>query len=198
MRGLARHRWGWCWLLFAGLAWGSEEGTQQHTKDPVTGAETWAAESGGVFLSLTQILPDQLRAFYVNRGLTLEQIEPFATSCVFMTVLRNDSAPGPIHFRRGDWRVRVEGKERPLRPTDEWLDALGRAGVAPPGLIAFRWAQFPSEQTYRPGGDWNQGMLSVGLAPGQSFDLMASWRVEGAPAGSDRGKLILKGVRCAN
>ncbi len=196
MKGIAGRRWAWCWVFCAGLAWGND--TQQHVKDPVTGAETWAAESGGVFLSLTQILPDQLRAFYVNRGLTLDQIEPFATSCVFMTVLRNDSAPGPIHFRRADWRVRLDGKDRALTPTDKWLTALRRQGVEPPGLIAFRWAQFPREQTYRPGGDWNQGMLSVGLEPGQSFDLMASWRVEGVAAGNERGKLILKGVRCAD
>lgn len=183
-------------LTLAGPAWGA--GAQEHSQDPATGAETWSASAGGVTLSLTQILSDQLRAFYVNRGLTLAQIEAFATSCVFMTVLRNDSAPGPIHFRRADWRVRVDGEARPLVPTRDWLARLRKAGVKGPGLIAFRWAQFPAEQTYRPGGDWNQGMLSVGLAPGQSFDLMASWRVEGAPAGSDRGKLILKGVRCAN
>ncbi|RMG34431.1 MAG: hypothetical protein D6720_09475 [Gammaproteobacteria bacterium] len=198
MKGPLRRHWVWCWLLLAGLAWGSEEGTQQHSRDRVTGAETWAAKSDGVFFSLTQILPDQLRAFYVNRGLTQEQIEPYATSCVFMTVLRNDSAPGPIRFRRADWRVRVEGNERPLVPTNKWLATLRRQGVGQSGLIAFRWAQFPAEQTYRPGGDWNQGMLSVGLAPGQSFDLVASWRVEGAPVGGDRRKLVLKGVRCAN
>jgi hypothetical protein len=40
--------------------------------------------------------------------------------------------------------------------------------------LAFRWAQFPSEQRYAPG-EWNQGMLAVGLPSGSRFDLIARW-----------------------
>ena len=39
--------------------------------DEVTGARTWQTRADGVYFSLTQILPDQLRAFYVNRGQAL-------------------------------------------------------------------------------------------------------------------------------
>lgn len=60
---------------------------------------------------------------------------------------------------------------------------MGRAffccRVKKSAVIAFRWAQFPPEQEYRPGGDWNQGMLSVGLPAGSRFDIIATWDIAG-------------------
>ena len=175
-------------LLLSGLS----PAAKQPQVDPETGARTWSASAGGVTLSLTQILPDQLRAFYVNRGFTPAQAESYATSCVFMTVLRNDAAPGPVHFRSADWRVVSNDSERPPLSAGHWIERLRATRVAQSGLIAFRWAQFPGEQTYAPGGDWNQGMLSIGLPPGSCFDLRARWDVRGQP-----GELLLKEVQCA-
>jgi hypothetical protein len=60
------------------------ESQQSTYRDADTGSHTWDIKAHGVYFSLTQILPDQSRAFYVNRGFTLEQIEAFATSCVYM------------------------------------------------------------------------------------------------------------------
>jgi hypothetical protein len=139
--------------------------------------QTWKTTTGGVFLSLTQILPDQTRAFYVNRGFPLEATERYATSCVFMAVLRNDSAAWVVRFRLEDWSVAVDGDQRPLVSVFEWLNRLEAHGLDKAALVAFRWAQFPPEQEYEPGGDWNQGMLSAGLPPGSRFDLMARWSV---------------------
>ena len=70
----------------------------QHT-DPDTGAATWETRAHGVTLSLTQILPDQARAFYLNRGFPPQAAERYATACVYMTVLRNDAVPGELSFR---------------------------------------------------------------------------------------------------
>lgn len=152
---------------------------QTRRADPVTGAKTWQAQADGVHFSLTQLLPDQLRAFYVNRGFTLEQIEPYATSCVYMAVLRNDRAPGVIHYVSGNWPVSVKGRSHALVPVQQWIERLSASGVRKPALIAFRWAQFPPEQEYRPGGDWNQGMLSIGLPAGSQFDITATWDIAG-------------------
>lgn len=165
---------------------------QTYSTDPVSGAGTWEMDSHGVHFSLTRILPDQARAFYVNRGFTLEQIEPYASSCVFMTVLRNDKAEGVVHFKRDDWSALADGKERPLKPVSEWLAGFKRDGVNKAALIAFRWAQFPLEQEYEPGGDWNQGMLSVGLPVGSAFDITARWDIDGRAY-----EQTLKEVRCA-
>lgn len=165
---------------------------QEHRADPDTGARTWATKAHGVAFSLTQILPDQVRAFYLNRGFSEEAAEEFATACVFMTVLRNDNAPGTLHFRTADWVVAsAEGRRAPLS-VDYWKARFDRYSLPPSALLAFRWAQIPPEQSYRPGGDWNQGMLSTGLAPGASFDMIARWRVDDTTY-----EARLDGVHCA-
>jgi len=53
-------------------------------------------------------------------------------------------------------------------------------------------SQFPIEQQYEPGGDWNQGMLSVGLKAGSQFTLLAKWDVKGKPY-----QAKLQGISCA-
>jgi len=166
--------------------------SQSNTKDLSSGAQTWAIDNQGVHFSLTQILPDQLRAFFVGRGFTLKQVEPYATSCVFMTVLRNDDAPGRIHFVRDNWSIVSGDNSSPPEKTSRWLQKLKKHKVKNSALIAFRWAQFPSEQTYEPGGDWNQGMLSAGLAADSRFDIIARWDIAGKSFATK-----LKGVSCA-
>jgi len=152
---------------------------QTHHTDSTTGAKTWETHVDGVHFSLTQILPEQAKAFYVNRGFSLEHIEPYTSSCVYMTVLRNDSAPGVIHFVSNNWLVFVKNKPHQLVPVSEWVKRLSTAGAKKSAVIAFRWAQFPPEQEYKPGGDWNQGMLSIGLPPGSIFDAIAKWDIAG-------------------
>lgn len=186
----------WCRRLLPGLsvlvALGPALATQRHSIDPATGIETWAASVAGVSVSLTQILPDQLRAFYVNRGFSSAAIEPYARSCVYMTVLRNDAAEGVVQFRLADWRVVAGTGVRPVVATGEWVERLQAARPTAAAMIAFRWAQFPSAHAYQPGGDWNQGMLSIGLRPGEVFDLVVRLEVEGR---SYTGEL--EDVRCA-
>ena len=165
---------------------------QQQTSNAATGAKSWALSHAGVHFSLTQILSEQGDAFYVNRGFSLDQIAPITSSCVFMTVLRNDAAPGIVHFLRSDWQVRVNGRPHRVKTVAEWLEYFRAQQIARPALIAFQWAQFPPEQEYEPGGDWNQGMLAVGLSAGQSFDITAHWDVEGKPDSA-----TLTGVECA-
>ena len=133
---------------------------QLHRVDPNTQAETWETKAHGVTFSLTQIMPDQARAFYVNRGFTLEQIEPFATACIYMTVLRNDDAPAAIKYQLSDWYIKTGDDARPPLSTADWMAQLKAESVKKPALIAFRWAQFPPEQEYEPGGDWNHGLVT--------------------------------------
>jgi len=163
----------------------------RHT-DSATGAKTWETHADGVHFSLTQILPDQAKAFYVNRGFSLEQIESYTSSCVYMTVLRNDSAPGDIHFISNNWSILVKNKSHKLVPVSQWVKRLSSSGAKKSALIAFRWAQFPPEQEYKPGGDWNQGMLSIGLPSGSIFDAIAKWDIAGK---AYEAKLV--GVQCA-
>jgi hypothetical protein len=160
--------------------------------DPDTGAATWEARAHGVTLALTQLLPDQVRAFYVNRGFRLEDAEVFALACVYMAVMRNDAAPGVIRFRQADWTVRSNGEAHPVPPVDDWLEQWEARGVPAPARLAFRWAQLPPEQSYAPG-EWNQGMLATGLPPGSRFDLIARWTLAGQPY-----EVTLSDVRCTD
>jgi len=167
------------------------ESKQTHTTNSISGAETWQTHTSGVTFSLTQILPDQARAFYVNRGFTLAQAESYATSCIYMTILRNDKAPGVVHFELQNWSIGVNGKTSPPINVENWLDRLKKEGVKKSALIAFRWAQFPPEHEYQPGGDWNQGMMTTGLPAGSQFDVIARWDINGRPYEG-----VLKNVRC--
>lgn len=159
--------------------------------DSATGVITWEINTYGVHFSLKQILPEQAQAFYVNRGFTLKQIEPYTSSCVYMTVLRNDNAPGTIHFISNNWSVLIDGKSHPLVSVDNWMQRLTTNNTKKSALVAFRWAQFPPEHEYEPGGDWNQGMLSVGLPPSSQFDVIARWKIDGKAY-----ETKLQGIKC--
>ncbi len=162
------------------------------TTDPNTGAVTWRQDQDGVSFSLTQLLPEQLLAFYVNRGFSIEQIEDFAHACVFMTVLRNHRSEGTIHFNRQRWQVTSNGQSVNIISTDQWLKRLNEQPVSGSSLLAFKWAQFPSEQEYEPGGDWNQGMQAIGLPPGSEFNIRVIWDIDKRDYFNQ-----LNGVHCA-
>ena len=167
--------WAAVLALLSGIPASAE---QMHKIDPETGVATWETRANGVALSLTQILPDQARAFYLNRGFPPDAAERYATACVYMTVLRNDAAPGELSFRLADWRVQSEGKSLPPKSVEDWMAQWRALGLTQAAQIAFRWAQFPPEQEYAVG-EWNQGMLTTGLPPGSRFDLTARWTVAG-------------------
>lgn len=188
---ISRRALGGAMLVLALWANGPAQGAQAQRTDPDTGTVTWETRAHGVTLRLTQILPDQARAFYINRGFSAEDVEPYARACVFMTVLRNDGAPGAVEFKLADWRVRVNGTLQSPRALDDWMSFWAQRGLPEPARIAFRWAQFPPEQEYEVG-EWNQGMLATGLPAGARFDLMARWRVEGK-----NYEGMLTDVRCA-
>lgn len=177
------------WALVVGM--GAAQADAPNSIDPASGAATWETHAHGVALRLTQILPDQARAFYISRGFSAADAELYATACVYMTVLRNDAAPGALNFRLADWQVSVHGAPHVLRPVDDWLALWQQRGVSESARIAFRWAQFPAEQEYELG-EWNQGMLALGLPPGEQFDLAARWQVD-----SKTYEAVLTDVRCA-
>ncbi|MDP1646273.1 MAG: hypothetical protein Q8L71_12385 [Thiobacillus sp.] len=95
-------------------------GATETGRGPETGLESWQVEARGIQIRLTQTSPDQAWAFYQARGFTLEQAEHYASSCVFMTVIRNIGAT-PIKHRLSDWRYVIEGgRSRPIRSKTEW------------------------------------------------------------------------------
>ena len=160
--------------------------------DAETGLASWQAETGGIQVRLTQISPDQARAFYQARGFSPDTAERYAGECVFMTVVRN-IGDMPIEHRLSDWRYESPGQPpRPIRSKTEWERIWKQLDVAEAARIAFTWAQFPTAQTFAPG-DWNQGMTSYSVPRGGQFDLHFVWRAGGK---NHTGKL--EQVKCAD
>lgn len=91
------------YFLCALPVWAITAGVTETSRDPETGLESWQVETRGIQVRLTQISPDQARAFYQARGFTPEQAEDYASSCVFMTVVRNIGTL-PIEHRLADSR----------------------------------------------------------------------------------------------
>ena len=145
--------------------------------DPDTGLVTWQAETGGIQVRLTQIKPDQARAFYTARGFAAETAELYAAKCVFMTVVRNVGNT-TLQHRLADWRYTHAATTRPIRSKSHWDALWKKRKVNETARIAFNWAQFPATQTFAPG-DWNQGMTSYRVPRGERFDLRFVWRSDG-------------------
>ncbi len=154
--------------------------------------DTREIRASGVYLSLTPILPDQVRAFYLGRGFDADAAELLATTaCVFQTVFRNESAADGIAFNLADWRMHTSQGEKPLKLEPEWQREWERRGVAAGSRTAFRYALFPTEHRYNVG-DWNMGMTTYALPLGSRFDLKFVWR-----EGNKRHESLLRGLRCA-
>jgi len=179
-------------IFFLALALAAPASETSHTVDPAATVESWETRVYGVSLKLAQILPDQVRGFYFARGFDRDSVERLAAqSCVFQTILRNESASGAIHNNLADWRVRHAGGEQPLKLMHEWLEEWERRGVPQSARLAFRWALFPTIQKFAVG-DWNMGMTTYALPLGSQFDLRFVWTVNGI-----RHEGLLQGVRCA-
>jgi hypothetical protein len=160
--------------------------------DPETGLATWQTETRGIQVRLTQISPDQARAFYQARGFAAEAAERYASECVFMTVVRNVGA-AVIEHDLADWRYATPGRPpRAIRSKVEWDRLWQQANVPEPARIAFNWAQFPATQTFAPD-DWNQGMTTYSVPRGGRFDLRFVWRSDGETLSG-----TLEEVRCAD
>lgn len=160
--------------------------------DTDTGLATWQTETAGIQVRLTQISPNQARAFYQARGFPAEAAERYASECVFMTVVRN-VGDTPIQHRLADWRYEPVGQPpRAIRSKAEWERLWKQLGVSESARIAFNWAQIPDTQTYAPG-DWNQGMTAYSVPRGGRFDLQFVWRANGQ---THTGRL--EQARCAD
>ena len=162
-----------------------------YTKNPETGIESWEWREGGVTLQLGQITPGLAQGFYLARGFDADSADLFARNCAFMAVLRNESAPGKLRFHLADWRVVAATQTQPLKLDAEWQKLWRRRGVPTAARTAFHWAQLPTEHVYEVG-DWNMGMLSMGVKPGGRFDLHFRWKIgEGEQSG------VMTSIRCA-
>jgi hypothetical protein len=159
-------------------------GTVQRS-NPGNGLSNWQSDGAAFSLQLLQLMPDNVRAVYANKGFPPALVEEMAGYCMFGTVVRN-LADEPVSYDVADWRaVTVDGVRHPLRTKTEWLKIWQRQGVD------FGWSILPAAQTLEVG-DWGQGFTSIRLPHGTRFDLDYSWRQHGKTVHA-----VLEGVQCA-
>ncbi len=180
--------------LFPVLAFAQPDSVSEVTTDAATGLKTWSLIQSSLDLRLVQRLPDQTRGFYQGRGFTKQQADDIGTSCVFQTIVKNTALKGsgePISISLKTWRLKKihvplnslskEEPEQGIKLKEDWAKEWSsikdkEKQVKLSARIAFKWSTFPSEQTFEPGGDYNWGMISFGLAPGEQFDLQLVWQ----------------------
>lgn len=163
-----------------------------------TGVESWQMSDQGVGFTLMQILPDQARGFFLGRGFDRKSVDYYASYCVFMTIVRNESVAESISYNLADWRFSPKqdklgkpGKPQKLKLKDEWLKEWRQRNIPVSSQIAFEWSQHPVTQTFEIG-DWNQGMTTYALPQGSYFDLDLRWKVNGV-----MHETTLKNLHCA-
>jgi len=166
--------------------------TIQHTVDQKTNIETWQLQDDGVEVLLIQISPDQARGFFLARGFKRVDVDYYAASCVFATVVKNQSS-APISYRLADWRyAKPGGAPRKLKLKEDWLREWKQRGVSQSARIAFEWSQHPDAQTLEPN-DWNQGMTTYQVPHGSRFDLIVKWK-----RGAKNYEDTIRSIRCAD
>ncbi|MDF1875071.1 hypothetical protein JHD48_04915 [Sulfurimonas sp. SAG-AH-194-I05] len=144
-----------------------------------------------VNFTIREIPTPAVQAFYIARGFSKEQIKAYSDTCVYTTTLRNDHTNQEIHYIRKDWSVKYHNKNLPIQSNNYWKEHFKKYKITPASWIGFRLSQMPEEQTYGANGGWNQGILSVNVPHGNSFDLTITWDIKGK-----KNALTLKGISC--
>lgn len=133
------------------------------------------ATQGAVTLTANPLGTASRVAFYLGRGFTEAAIRPYARACGFSFGMRNHGAAALI-ARLADWHaIDAVGQRIALRLPEAWDADWEKSGVSPAARIAFRWAQFQSENIFEPG-DWIMGMATLAVPPVAPFRLVAHYR----------------------
>lgn len=154
----------------------------------------WEWRDDATSIRLVQRLPDQTRAFFMARGFSKEHAEIIAQRCIFQTVYKNISTPATpsvIEYDLTQWKVHYKGEQRALKVKEDWQQEWRAAKVPQAMQIAFLWSLIPTQQRYEPQ-DYNWGMTSYDLPPGEKFDLQLVWRQNGT-----QRTAYIRNIQCA-
>lgn len=166
------------------------------TTDKDTSLIAWKASEGNIELELIQRSPQQTRSFFQARGFSSKIANDIATSCVFQTIVRNserENSDDSISVSLKKWYLTSSDNEKqvPIKLKETWDQEWKENDITTAARIAFRWATFPTEQDYQPGGDFNWGMISFGPKPEVAFDLQIFWE-----QGTQKHSALLKNIHC--
>lgn len=148
--------------------------------DKETNLSAWKISEGNFELELIQRSPQQTRSFFQARGFSSKIANDIATSCVFQTIVRNTESQNDVDsvtvsLKKWLLTSKDSNKQIPIKLKETWNQEWKAKDITTAARIAFRWATFPTEQDYQPGGDFNWGMISFGPRPKAVFDLYILW-----------------------
>jgi len=174
------------WLLLVQSTHASSQAKIIKSVSPDTKLIEWQLTEHNLQLKLIQRLPDQTRSFFEARGFPADITNKIANSCVFQTITRNNSIDKnqTIHISLKKWLVKTGKTSQPVKLKEVWDKEWENTQVKTSSKIAFRWATFPTEQSFEPSGDYNWGMISFGPEPGSVFDLYIEWKFNDTTASS--------------
>lgn len=166
----------WCILALSGFA--NPAGASLLTgTDETAQLPFWQWSDQTVSIRLVQRLPDQSRAFFAARKFSSSDAEHIAQSCVFQTVFKNiakTDSKTVIRYDLNEWQIHHNGSKQQLKVKEQWMAEWQQSQAPKSAQIAFSWALLPTQQQYL-AGDYNWGMTTYNLPPGQRFDLTLVW-----------------------
>jgi hypothetical protein len=152
-----------------------------------------------MLLDLSPMDADGIEAFLLARGFTGKVAKLVATTgCFYKLVVRNNFDQGKLNIPEkrvvkinlADWLVDGGDGWQPIILKKDWENRWDELGVSEMARIAFHWSQFPTEQDFEPG-DYNWGMMTMGLANKMSFKLDLRWWEGGVEK-----KRLISPLRC--
>lgn len=157
--------------------------------DPDTNLKSWILSDKGLELKIAQMLPEQVHAFYLARGFSSTIASDIAANCMMQTVVKNTTSKETgkaITILLKEWQIKQQRKSDDkaehysgIKLKETWNKEWEEDDISNAARVAFRWATFPTEQTFEPSGDYNWGMTSFGMAAGNTFDLNVIWHQGG-------------------
>ena len=147
------------------------------SKEEQTNLNIWEWREAGISIQLIQRTPDQTRAFFQARDFSSPDSDIIAKTCVFQIIFRNDGDQS-LSYNLNDWQVSNQGNQHSVLTREHWNKIWEQSEASQAAQIAFRWALIPTKQQFEPG-DYNWGMTSFGLPPGEIFDLTLQVTVGG-------------------
>ncbi len=168
-----------CLALFSSLFVSSVTADTTKTVDKTSGLSAWVLNDNGLELTLKQVFPEQIRAFYLARGFPEVTADKIAKSCMFQTIIKNSQQKGEsIHVDQTFWQVKTNKQTRGIKLKSIWdKEWKHDKKIKPSARLAYRWATFPTKQTFEPKGDYNWGMTCFDLQPGTKFAVEVVWKL---------------------
>ena len=158
------------------------------SKEEQTNLSIWEWREVGISIQLIQRTPDQTRAFFQARDFSSSDSDIIAKSCVFQTIFRNDGEK-PLSFNLDEWQISHQGDHHSILTREHWDKIWQQSEATQASQIAFRWALLPTQQQFEPG-DYNWGMTSFGLPPGETFNLTLKVTLDGNPISSSISDIV--------